>query len=63
MKYSDGNAQDLKDKFWHEMSGSSYVMLQLDAQPGSAAPMTASLDKDANHAIWFFTGRDSRWAA
>lgn len=63
MNYADGNAEELKDQFWHEMAGSSFVMLQLDAEPGSAAPMTASLDKHANHAIWFFTGRDSRWAA
>ena len=62
MKYTDGNAAELKDKFWHEMSGSSYVMLRLDAEPGNAAPMTASLDKHANHSIWFFAGRDSRWA-
>lgn len=63
MKYSDGNAKNLKDTFWHEMADSSYVMLQLDADPHNAAPMTASLDNHANHAIWFFTGRDSRWAA
>ena len=63
MKYADGNAEELKDKFWHEMAGSSFVMLQLDTEPGSAAPMTASLDKHANHAIWFFAARDSRWAA
>ena len=63
MKYADGNAKELKDQFWHEMAGSSFVMLQLDAEPGSAAPMTASLDKHANHAIWFFTARDSRLAA
>ena len=62
MKYSEGNAQELKDKFWKELSGSSFVMLQLDAEPGSAAPMTASLDKHADSAIWFFAGRDSRWA-
>ena len=62
MKYSEGNAQELKDKFWRELSGSSFVMLQLDAEPGSAAPMTASLDKHADSAIWFFAGRDSRWA-
>ena len=62
MKYSEGNAQNLKDKFWHELAGSSFVMLQLDADSAGAAPMTASLDTDANHAIWFFTGRDSRWA-
>ena len=62
MKYAEGNAAELKETFWHEMAGSSYVMLQLDADPHSAAPMTASLDKHANHAIWFFAGRDSRWA-
>ena len=62
MKYAEGNAAELKDKFWHEMGDSSFVMLQLDAEPDSAAPMTASLDKHADHAIWFFAGRDSRWA-
>ena len=62
MKYSEGNAENLKDKFWHELAGSSFVMLTLDGHADDAAPMTASLDKDANHAIWFFTGRDSRWA-
>lgn len=62
MKYAEGNPQELKDKFWKELAGSPYVLLQLDSDPDSAAPMTASLDKDANSAIWFFTGRDSRWA-
>ena len=62
MKYTEGDAAELKETFWHEMASSSYVMLQLDADRASAAPMTASLDKDANHAIWFFAGRDSRWA-
>ena len=62
MKYAEGDAAELKETFWHEMAGSSYVMLQLDADHASAAPMTASLDKHANHAIWFFAGRDSRWA-
>ena len=63
MKYEQGDAAALKDKFWHEMGNSSLVMLQLASDPESAAPMTASLDKHANHAIWFFAGRDSRWAA
>ncbi|QGN53406.1 pyridoxamine 5'-phosphate oxidase family protein [Novosphingobium sp. Gsoil 351] len=62
MKYSAGNAEELKDKFWHELAGSSYVMLQLDGDPAGAAPMTASLDKHADSEIWFFTARDSRWA-
>src|SRR4051812_39441550 len=42
MKYSEGNAAELKDKFWHELASSSFVMLQLDGDPEGAAPMTAS---------------------
>jgi general stress protein 26 len=62
MKYDQGDPQELKDKFWHELAKAPYVMLELDADPDSAAPMTAQLDKDANHAIWFFTSRDNRFA-
>ena len=63
MKYTEGNAAELKDKFWHALGHSSFVMLQLDADADSGAPMTASLDKDAHHAIWFFTRKDNRFAA
>ena len=63
MKYDQGNPAELKEKFWKTLSASPYVMLQLDADPDSAAPMTAQLDKDANHAIWFFTSPDNRFAA
>lgn len=63
MKYDQGNPEELKDKFWKELAKSPYVMLQLDADPDSAAPMTAQLDKDANSAIWFFTSHDNRFAA
>jgi general stress protein 26 len=62
MQYRQGDAHELRQKFWHAIAGSPYVMLQLDSDPDTAAPMTASLDEDANHAIWFFAGRDSRWA-
>jgi general stress protein 26 len=62
MKYAEGNPHEMRDKFWVALADSNYVMLQLDADLDSAAPMTASLDKDANSAIWFFAGRDSRWA-
>jgi general stress protein 26 len=63
MNYGNGNPIELKKKFWHAFEDSPFVMLQLDGDADSAAPMTASLDKDANHAIWFFTSRDSRYAA
>ena len=62
MKYTEGRPDEMRNAFWKAFAASNYVMLQLDADPDSAAPMTASLDKDANHAIWFFAGRDSRWA-
>ena len=62
MKYDQGNPEELKEKFWKTLSASPFVMLQLDADPDSAAPMTAQLDKDANHAIWFFTSHDNRFA-
>jgi general stress protein 26 len=63
MQYDQGNPTELKEKFWKELAHSPFVMLQLDADPESAAPMTAQLDKHANHAIWFFTSRDNRFAA
>jgi general stress protein 26 len=63
MEYDQGEPIELKEKFWNAMSQSSFVMLQLDSDQDSAAPMTAQLDKDANSAIWFFTERNSRFAA
>ena len=63
MNYDQGSPDELKNKFWKTLSDSPFVMLQLDADPDTAAPMTAQLDKDANHAIWFFTSKDNRFAA
>lgn len=63
MNYGNGNPVELRKKFWHAFEDSPFVMLQLDGDADSAAPMTAQLDRDANHAIWFFTSRDNRFAA
>lgn len=63
MNYGNGNPKELRSKFWHAFADSPFVMLQLDGDPDSAAPMTAQLDRDASHAIWFFTSRDNRFAA
>jgi general stress protein 26 len=60
--YTEGNAAELKAKFWHAMENSAFVMLQLDADPDTAAPMTAQLDKEAHSAIWFFASAHSRFA-
>lgn len=62
MRYQEGDAGKLKDKFWHALADSPYTFLQLDADPASAVPMTAQLDKDANSAIWFFTTKDHTFA-
>lgn len=63
MQYQQGDPAELRHKFWKAFEDSPFAMLQLDADAASAAPMTAQLDKDANHAIWFFTARDNRFAA
>ncbi len=59
MKYTDGNAAELKPKFWEALEDSPFLFLQRDANPGTAVPMTAQLDKDADSAIWFFTTKGS----
>lgn len=62
MLYHEGNPAELKRKFWHELSASPFVMLQLDNDQDSAAPMTAQLDEDADHELWFYTRRDGHFA-
>lgn len=54
---------ELKHNFWKALSGSPFLFLQLDSDPHTAVPMTAQLDEDADHAIWFFTGRSHAFAA
>lgn len=53
----------LKQKFWKTLDESPHLFLQLDADPHSAVPMSAQLDKHAHSAIWFFTRRDHLLAA
>lgn len=62
MDYQPGNADELKTKFWKALDHSPFVMLALDADAESTAPMTAQLDKDADSAIWFFTSRTGKFA-
>jgi general stress protein 26 len=54
---------DLRHKFWTTLASSPFLFLQRDADPHTAVPMTAQLDKDADSEIWFFTGRDHPLAA
>ncbi len=62
MRYDDGNADELKNKFWNALADSPFVFLQRDDDPTSTVPMTAQLDKDADSAIWFFTTKDHDFA-
>lgn len=54
---------EIRDSFWKDLADSPFVMLGLNSGHEHSIPMTAQLDKDANHAIWFFTSRDNRLAA
>ena len=56
------DTQELKQKFWKALAESPFVFVQLDSDPNTAVPLTAQLDKDANHEIWFFVSRDHTFA-
>ncbi|WP_370188530.1 pyridoxamine 5'-phosphate oxidase family protein [Qipengyuania sp.] len=62
MKYSQGNPDALKQKFWEALAESPFLFLELDGRSDTSVPMTAQLDKDANSAIWFFTQKKSAFA-
>jgi general stress protein 26 len=62
MKYAEGDAHELKQIFWKALADSPFLMLELDGDTHSAAPMTAQLDESAHHAIWFFAARDGKWS-
>jgi general stress protein 26 len=61
MKYTEGDPHELKQTFWKALADSPFVMLTLDGDPDSSAPMTVQLDRDAHHAIWFFAHRHAKW--
>lgn len=52
--------KDIRETFWKSFQVSPFIMMKLEGASGHAEPMTAQLDKDAHHAIWFFTKRDNR---
>jgi general stress protein 26 len=53
---------ETRETFWKAFQSSPFIMMKLDGAPGHAEPMTAQLDKDAHHAIWFFLAKDNRIA-
>jgi general stress protein 26 len=62
MNHATESTEDLKERFWKHLAASPFVMLELDSDRDGAAPMTAQLDKDARHAIWFFTSKTGGYA-
>ncbi|MBV7267222.1 pyridoxamine 5'-phosphate oxidase family protein [Erythrobacter ani] len=62
MRYDQGNADELKTKFWKALDDSPFLFLQRDGEPQTAVPMTAQTDKEADSAIWFFTQKNSDFA-
>jgi len=56
------DTEELKFKFWKALAESPFLFVQLDSEPDTAVPLTAQLDKDANHTIWFFVSRDHTFA-
>lgn len=63
MKATQADPDQLKEKFWRALADSPYLFLQRDGVDNSAVPMSPQLDKDADSAIWFFTHRNSTFAA
>lgn len=55
--------QDTRETFWKAFQDSPFIMMRLENSNDHAEPMTAQLDRDAHHAIWFFLARDNRIAA
>ena len=51
---------ELQIEFWEAFEDSPFIMMRLEGSQDHAEPMTAQLDKDARHTVWFFTTRDNR---
>lgn len=54
---------EIRDRFWRELAESPFLMVGLVGSRAHSLPMTAQLDRHADHAIWFYTTRDCRLAA
>ena len=54
---------DTRETFWKAFAESPFIMMKLEGSNEHSVPMTAQLDKDAHHAVWFFLPRENRLAA
>lgn len=53
---------EIRNRFWQELSASPFLLVGLNGSTEHSVPMTAQLDKNANHAFWFYTSKDNRLA-
>lgn len=53
---------EIRKQFWKAMEDSPFVMVGRDNSNAHHLPMTAQLDKHANHEFWFYHTRDGRLA-
>lgn len=56
------DSTDIRQQFWKALDHSPFLMVRLEGGRDHAVPMTAQLDKDAHHAIWFYASRENRLA-
>ena len=54
--------KQIREEFWHAFEDSPFIMLRLDGSSDHAEPMTAILDREAHHEIWFYCSRANRIA-
>lgn len=52
----------LQDEFWNAFADSPFIMMRLRDSDEHSEPMTAHLDREAHHEIWFFTAQSNRIA-
>jgi general stress protein 26 len=55
--------KETRTTFWNAFHSSPVIMMRLQDSTAHAQPMTAQLDRDAHHAVWFFARRNNRIAA
>lgn len=56
-------SNSIRTDFWKALEHSPFLMVGLNSGHGHSLPMTAQLDKNADHAFWFYTTKDNRLAA
>ncbi len=54
---------EIRKAFWKALDDSPFVMLRLAGNGNSSEPMTAILDVDAHHTVWFFMSKTNTLAA